>query len=148
MATLRADLTHNSVYCVFNLLAAGSIREPESDGAGNVAGNMIGCRTAHLPVAWAVSRDNQVKASPMVPTKSSEYLDPHYFDCWPFRILAGKAMLRIPFKNKKKIVVNSKLHWYSRHRWILRASEFVSWFFQYNNLHHREKKGYFSNEDL
>ena len=39
----------------------------------------------------------------------------------------------------KKIVGNANLHFYSGHRWILKASESVSWFFQYKKKHFSEK---------
>ena len=48
-----------------------------------------------------------------------------------------KAILKTPLskKTKKQNVRNASLHFYSGHRWILRTSELVPWFFQCNNLH-------------
>ena len=68
----------------------------------------------------------------------SERVDPQYLDYWPFEILTEKAILRIPLK--KKNVGNANLQIYSADRWTLRASEVMSWFLQYSNLQHREKK--------
>ena len=60
---------------------------------------------------------------------------------WPFRILSGKAILRIPLKKKRR--ERESLFYFRGHRWILRASGLVSsWFFQYNNnLDRRGKNG-------
>ena len=80
-------------------------------------------------------------------------VDANSHDHWPFGICTEKTILRIPLKKKKKKIVGtaSSVHVYSGHPWILRASELlVSWFFQYTNLQHREKKkkrGSFSNKD-
>ena len=58
----------------------------------------------------------------------------------PYRKSDLEAILTIPLsKRKKKKDGNAKCHVYSAHRWKKQASELVYWFFQYNNLRHREK---------
>lgn len=43
-------------------------RERSRDVAENVPGNRMGCCRMHLPIAWASSRDGQVKLSPTMIT--------------------------------------------------------------------------------
>ena len=78
-------------------------------------------------------------------TWHSERLDPNNLEFGRFRILAEKEILKMSLE-KKKIAGNGNLRFYSEHHWILRPSELVSSFFQYN-LQFSEKKGSFSNED-
>ena len=44
---------------------------------------------------------------------------------------------------KRENVGNANIPFYRGHRWILRASQLVYWFFQYNNLQHRANKKVF-----
>ena len=68
----------------------------------------------------------------------SEWLGPNCLQYWPIGILYRKSDLEDTTQKKKKTIVgNANLHFYSAHRWILRASELVSSFFQYSNLQHR-----------
>ena len=62
------------------------------------------------------------------------------FDNWPFRDLIGKAILRRPLQEEKRLERESSF--YPRYGWTLGVSEFVPWFLQYHDLQHRGKKGY------
>ena len=59
--------------------------------------------------------------------------------CVPFHMA-----IFAPLKNKRRERESS---FFSGHRWILRASEVVAWFFQYNDLQHRGKEGSLSNTE-